>query len=95
MNFYDRLTMEQVGSTYKLVNFLKRLRVIGDLKAHTEGISGLQLHADDPYFFTDFSGRDYCIVKDGYSPERTKMDETELLEKIFGRVKVFQYRGTY
>lgn len=96
MGFYERLTMEQVSKAYQLMTFLKRLRVIGHLEAHTESAQSLsRLELDDVYCLIDMQGRDYSIVKDGYSHERQSIDQIELLEQIFGRIETVRYRGTY
>lgn len=90
--FYERLSMEQVITTYRLINLLRRLRVIGTLELQTVGSTA------DPemlgaYDIIDMTDNNYGIEKIGYDPTKGKTNAEELLEKIFGR-KATSYRGT-
>jgi hypothetical protein len=95
VTFYSKLTADQVSSTYQLFKMLQRLRVIGHLSAHTEKAveDGGDVFGD--YTIHDFTGADYSVVKDGYSSDKTKICQEELLEKVFGRIsRRHHLRGT-
>jgi hypothetical protein len=77
--------MDQVTSVYGLINFLRRLRIIGTLYAHTEPAEKLNGRVGH-YEFIDFSNADYSLVKDSYDPAKIGMNQQELLEGIFGRI---------
>lgn len=85
--------MDQCASVYTLVKFLRRLRVIGNLQAHTVRCEP-DVQAIGNFDFIDMTGADYAIVKDGYSSSRLLMDQEELLENMFGRILGPTYRGT-
>ncbi len=85
-NFYTKLTTEQVVTVYGLFNFLKRLRVIGHLEAHTvQQMPPIEILGQ--YDVIDMTGADYAIIKDGYSSDKSRIQGDELLEGIFGRLK--------
>jgi hypothetical protein len=92
VSFYANLSAEQVAATYNLMKFLRRLRVIGRLEAHTEPAEDFEAFGHEACF--NFSPAIYSIVKDGYSHDRGHMDSEELLERMFGRIQVPQLRGT-
>lgn len=86
--------MDQVSATYNLFKFLKRLRVIGHLEAHTEPAAEQSGDIFGDYVMCDMTGADYSIVKDWYDPSRGRIDQDELLEKLFGRIKEPKLRST-
>jgi hypothetical protein len=69
MDFYSKLTVDQVHAVHGLLNFLERLRVTGHFDLRT-------LRKEEFY----------SIIKDGYNPDKTRIMQHELLEKIFGRL---------
>jgi len=90
---YSKLTANQVTATYSLFKFLERLRVIGHLEAHTEKAVEEGGDIFGEYIIHDFTGADYSIVKDYYSSDKRHILKTELLERMFGRLKQ-SLRGT-
>ena len=92
--FYSKLTMDQVAATYTLFRFLERLKIIGHLKAHTEQAESDSGDIIGDYYIHDFTGADYSIIKDSYNPEKRHIDMIVELERLFGRLKVQQLRGT-
>lgn len=85
--------MEQVASTYTLINFLKRLRIIGHLEAHTEQDDNV-VYQMGAYDLVDMTDANYKIVKDGYTSSRQSIWQEELLEKLFGRLSSKRYHKT-
>lgn len=92
--FYTKLTTDQVAATYTLFRFLERLRIIGHLRAHTEQAEVDSGDIFGDYELHDFTGADYSIVKDEYTSEKGHMDAIVALERVFGRIKTKQLRGT-
>lgn len=86
--------MDQCAKFYTLVQFLRRLRVIGNLAAHTEHSGIEDVQALGSFDLIDMTGANYAIVKDGYSSSRILIDQEELLESIFGRIRGPTYRGS-
>lgn len=84
MDFYSRLTQDQVTTAYILINFLKRLKIIGNLKLHTEEIASPDAEHIGHFDLFDFTAGGYSIIKDSYSSERVPDLELELAE-IFRR----------
>lgn len=92
MDVFKHLTMEQCNSTYQLFKFLKRLRIIGSITAHTvETMPEVDIMGN--YDLIDMTSAGYSIIKDGYTSERT-IDVEEELEKIFGRLAA-PHKRTY
>lgn len=90
---YSRLTADQVTSTYTLFRVLERLRVSGHMEAHTEKTSyGLDTVGE--WDIIDMTGADYCIIKDRYSSDKVYINVVEEFEKLFGRFRDQQLRGT-
>lgn len=93
--FYSKLTADKVAATYTLFRFLERLKIIGHIKAHTEQTEVDSGDIFGDYELHDFTGADYSIVKDEYSPDKGYIDAIAELERIFGRLdKARQLRGT-
>jgi len=90
--FYTRLSMDQVIATYKLVNLLRRLRVIGTIELSTVGCTP-PVETIGDYDIVDMTMNIYGIEKIGYDPSKGKTDVEDLLEQLFGR-KSTSLRGT-
>lgn len=96
IGMYEKLTAEQVTAFYQLVNFLRRLRVIGTLYAKTVPASQETVILDN-YDLIDMTMAIYGIRKLGYDTSRGIIDAEERLEKIFGTrssKKFISMRGT-
>jgi len=89
--FYDKLTMEEVAKFYKLLNFLRRLRIIGHLEAHTEQVENV-VYEMEAYTLVDMTDANYRVVKDSYSSSRERISAEDLLEKLYGRPADAVYR---
>jgi hypothetical protein len=92
--FYTKLTMDQVAATYTLFRFLERLKIIGHLKAHTEQVVRDTVDIFGYYDMSGYTGREYSIVKDGYTADKGHIDAIVEFERAFGRIKAPQHRGT-
>lgn len=85
VNFYNRLTADQVIAVYTLIKLLKRLRIIGSLKCKT-------VPANSPvdvlgnYDVIDMTTAIYAIEKVSYDPSKESQDVEDLFERTFGRV---------
>jgi hypothetical protein len=90
-NFYSGLSAEQITATYKLVNLLTRLRVIGQLTTRTvQTLPAVEILGN--YDIIDMTMNVYGIEKVGYDPSKGRILAEELLESIFGR-KATSLRG--
>ena len=85
VNFYNRLTADQVIALYTLIKLLKRLRIIGSLKCKT-------VPANSPvdilgnYDVIDMTTAIYAVEKISYDPSKESQDAEELFERTFGRI---------
>lgn len=80
MNFYSRLTSDQVGAACSIINMLRRLKIIGNLRFHTMSHGITYSSVEKPIY--DFSYSGYSLVKDGYSDERLSEDDMLILERL-------------
>lgn len=85
MSFYNKLTADQVNAVHNLINFLERLRIIGHLSTTTyQTYEALNIIGEmEPAPWGDTN---YGLVKNNYNPDKTKILEQELLERIFGKL---------
>lgn len=96
---YSKLSADEVTSVYHLIRFLERLRIIGYLSAHTESNQIMECNLDvdsgghEVLYIADSPS--YTLVKDGYDPVKgVHIASIEMLEKVFGRLKIVSLKET-
>jgi len=91
--FYDKLSRDQIVTFNLLVNLLRRLRIIGDLKTHSSQV-GLKVTSRG--ILDTFNAESYFkITKDGFTMDKSYIIQTEKFEEVMTskRIRPHRVRG--
>lgn len=91
---FTQIPIDKVRAVRSLLMFLRRLRATGELHTtlYRKFTANAWIEAD--YQFDNclkVNLDEYTMVKVEYNPDKSSMDQEEVLESIFGRKTVIRY----